>query len=146
MLRRLIVGFVGLAAACDVRDDDDAGPLTLEIDPVFDASGREAIARATAEWNARSTRKLRIVEDGGEWLVLRAAIPDGHLGYAQQAHRLVRIELRATPEQVYPIALHELGHALGLNHVERGVMDPTRLGVEFSDADLGECRRARACR
>jgi predicted Zn-dependent protease len=120
------------------------GDVEAEIDVVFTDAQRSEIARAASTWNQiTGLRQVHIVEDG-EWLVVPAPSPRG-LGYAQGARRLIRISPETPDDQVYAVALHEFGHALGLRHVPQGVMDPDRQTIEFSAEDMAECRRVGAC-
>jgi len=51
-------------------------------------------------------------------------------------------------EDLFPIFLHELGHAAGLDELPegaRGVMSSTSPAREFTGADLEECRRVLVC-
>jgi predicted Zn-dependent protease len=120
------------------------GDVDCEIDTVFKQQQRSEITRAANAWNELASRNVNIV-DNGEWLVVSAASPHG-LGYAQGHRRLIRISPSTPDDQVYAVALHEFGHALGLHHTTKGVMDPDRQTIDFSPEDLAECRRAGACR
>ncbi len=120
------------------------GDVEAEIDVVFTDVQRSEIIRAANTWNqVTGLRQVHIVEDG-EWLIVPAPSPRG-LGYAQGSRRLIRISPETPDDQVYAVALHEFGHALGLRHVSRGVMDPDRQTIEFSEEDMAECRRVGAC-
>src|SRR4051794_33699292 len=106
------------------------GDVDAEVDVVFTDPQRSEIARAATTWNGIAIREVRIVENG-DWLVVPATSPKG-LGYAQGNRRLIRISPQTPDNQIYAVALHEFGHALGLRHVSQGVMDPDRQTIEFS--------------
>lgn len=120
-----------------------SGDVEAEIDVVFTKAQASEITRAANRWNEFTQRTVHIVSDG-DWLVVPATSPKG-LGYAQGNRRLIRISPITPDDQVFAVALHEFGHALGLNHVPQGVMDPERQTIEFSAEDMAECRRCGAC-
>jgi hypothetical protein len=123
--------------------DDD---VVCEIDAVFTQQQSSEIRRAADAWNPRTIREVRFAAEGdGDWLILPASVTLNRLGYAQRKRRLIRINPVTPDDQVYAVALHELGHALGLGHVQHGVMDPDHQTIEFSDEDMAECRRVEAC-
>jgi hypothetical protein len=122
------------------------GAVECEIDAVFTNSQGAEIRRAAVDWNKLSVRPVTFAPEGeGDWLILPASVTLNRLGYAQRKRRLIRINPLTPDDQIYAVALHELGHALGLGHVKQGVMDPDRQTIAFSAEDLAECRRVGAC-
>jgi len=129
--------------------------IELEVDTAFSSEDRAAIHAAADKWNTvtRSGRKF-IVSSSGDVLVLSAHVPGGYAGLEQSDWSLVRIDPDAPREDVYAIALHELGHVLGIRHTRSGVMWSPATGarrpeqwppVEFNEEDIAACRRAWAC-
>ena len=141
-----VVGSGLLAIASLWLTSCGSGDVECEIDAVFTDHQRAEIRRAAAEWNAFTTRIVTFAPEGeGDWLILPAKVTLDRLGYAQRKRRLIRINPVTPDDQVYAVALHEFGHALGLGHVKQGVMDPDRQTIAFSEEDMAECRRAGAC-
>lgn len=122
-----------------------APPLKFAVDPAFPSPDHDQITAAAAEWNRRTTGHP-IAFDGTSWRVVRAAPVSGYNGWCDHSRRLIEIHPNPPGATIYAVALHEFGHALGLNHTEHGVMDPKHVTVEFSNEDMAECRRVGACK
>jgi hypothetical protein len=144
-LRRRVSAISLAALALPLSSCGDDG-VECEIDAVFTTRQSSEIRRAATTWNGLTTREVTFASEGeGDWLILPATVTLGRLGYAQRKRRLIRINPVTPDDQVYAVALHEFGHALGLGHVKKGVMDPDHQTIEFSPEDMAECRRAGAC-
>jgi hypothetical protein len=122
------------------------GSVDCEIDAVFTQSQGAEIQRAADVWNSLSVRPITFAPQGqGDWLILPASVTLNRLGYAEPKRKLIRINPVTPDNQIYAVALHEFGHAIGLGHVKHGVMDPDHQTMAFSAEDIAECRRVGAC-
>lgn len=140
----LSCGLLAVVSLCVVSCGE--GDVECEIDAVFTERQQSEIRRAASHWNAFTTRAVTFAPEGeGDWIILSAKVTLDRLGYAQRKRRIIRINPVTPDDQVYAVALHEFGHALGLGHVKKGVMDPDRQTIVFSEDDMAECRRAGAC-
>ncbi len=139
--------------------------ISCEVATLTEFQGTE-IRRAMSRWTAVSGVTLVAVERG-DWLVVMAPTGMSQPGLTQRRRQLVRIDPRTPDGQVYPIALHELGHVLDLRHTcvsadpgvvgevandrpcdpyrSFGVMDPAHLDTVIGADDLAECAEAGSC-
>lgn len=119
--------------------------VEVEIDDSFTPEEKAAIVSAGQAWDAFAGSHVVTFVPKGEWLIARAEVPDGHYGLAQGRRHMIRVDTAAPSAEVYAVALHELGHALGVQHTSQGVMDPLRQTTTFSQADREECIKAGVC-
>lgn len=123
---------------------------SLDVSAEFTPAQREAIAKAAAKWNTITMRPI-VLKGGGHWRVFlgspKEVVADGYVGWTISGSRHeIWIKPGLSEETFYATILHELGHALGLHHVQgKAVMNPTVGQTEFTEADLEECRNAFAC-
>jgi hypothetical protein len=140
-MRLALLPLLALLTSCAINDG-----VEVYVDGGLTAWESSEVRRAANDWNARTMHPIRFGgDDDSEWIVLKAESPDPYLGRAERRRRIIRIATATPPDQIYAVALHELGHAIGLGHTSRGVMDPAKQTIEFSEEDMVACREAGAC-
>jgi hypothetical protein len=138
---------------------------TVQLDATLDDADQGEVRRAGSAWGGVAASQFRF-SDHGDWLVIRADVPDGFNGYTEPDRKIIRIRPEVPTDLVYTVAVHELGHVLKLEHtcvspnphvsaaapgappcgdVSHGVMDPDNGANTIGSADLEECRRVGAC-
>jgi hypothetical protein len=153
----LVAGFVLIGCGTD--------DIVVELDSTLSSADQSEVRRAGGTWDGVTDSKVRF-SDRGDWLVIRADVPDGFYGYTEPDRRLIRIKADVPTDTIYVVAIHELGHALKLEHTcvspdprmtkaapgaplcgntSHGVMDPIHARAEMGWEDLRECRRVGAC-
>lgn len=89
---------------------------------------------------------LRSVDE--DMTIKRWHFEPGHLGNCNIGHFWAAIDPSQTaPEKMADVAAHELGHGLGLEHIDGdGTMNPAaHPGLTWSDADEESCVRLGVC-
>ncbi len=98
---------------------------------------------AAAQWNAVSDIPISFDQNG---LFIRLAPMNPGTQGLDYASEGIEIAPNLKPDRFYNVALHEFGHAIGLQHINHpGVMDPQATQHVFSTEDLTECHRVGAC-
>jgi hypothetical protein len=120
--------------------------VPVPIDATFTADERAAIASAIEDWNQRTNDRHKIESRTWPWFIVRQDPGSARAGKCVFGAALILLRPGMSPDMLRAAARHELGHALGLQHVRRGVMQPDTFAEnDFSEEDVAECRRAGAC-
>lgn len=152
MIRRIVTGsivlVVALAAAC-AASGPDRPHADLFVGEAWTTQDRNAIALAAERWNLLAGYEAATVYEEphpGAWIVVRGPL-DGLLGQVRRDHTIHLVpELHGN--DLRDVMTHEIGHALGLGHVEPcpAVMCAIYAGsIDFTPADKAECKAAGVC-
>ncbi len=140
-MRTALVVLAGLLASCSASRVHE-----LHIDRAFTADERGALFSAAARWNDVSTSQIVITDDDANGEIVRRA-PARENAFATTEREHVEISAGLAPEIFKHVAMHELGHVLGLHYSPNGVMrcDGSTYPLDLTSEDVEECRRVGAC-
>lgn len=153
-----MIGFALSATAACTENEREAEPYRLWVSPQFSNEQQLAVRRACVRWNEIAGRAACAVDGVGERerLVVRpAGFPiDGVDAQGWQAEQGVLLIAKSdyvcaggeTDIRCFEaIAMHEIGHLMGVKHVHRGVMQEFGARIETSDEDRAACLAAKYC-
>lgn len=127
----LLLVFLGLTGCIPPRMVSPSHHYDVYVDPAFESEQRQSIVNAVIEWevdteetvtfdivNQKSSRNPLIVITASNKTFLHKHHHSTTVGYAdfRGVDTNVFIDVDETPRDFHEIALHELGHALGLDH------------------------------
>lgn len=166
MLARLVLRWFSrllpctVVATCNVGCVNESGrayaPYQVAISPVFDEVHRAAIVRACARWNdiaGREAVQVNGIEDRERMVIRSAEFPvdgvDAQGFHDEHGVLLVAdVYVCGTDTSIRcfeAIVMHELGHLMGVEHVQHGVMQESNVPVDVTDEDRAACARAPFC-
>jgi hypothetical protein len=103
---------------------------------------RAAFVASCERWNRVAVVRQSIGE-GDRRVVIRLRSEMANCGANAETNGT---EMRLPEDAQAPTMMHELGHALGLGHIEGpGVMATTATGADLTAGDIDECQRVEAC-
>lgn len=123
---------------------DGAEVVFVRLDDSVTEARRQDILRAMAKWNGYAVEKALVDGPGeGGWVLTIHDLPEPYGGWTASDTRTITVSPNVSPENFYAVVLHELGHALGMSHVGKGVMQGSGATqqVEFSSDDDAEASR-----
>lgn len=147
----------GCASAAPSHDPVDfiAFDAEIQVSPAFPGAERAEIDGAVADWSFATGGSARFAlvptPSAGPWRIDRATLPYG-LGRTHALERLIVIDADAiTPPgqpvfaaELRAVVLHELGHAMGLEHGDGDLMDP-HVGACIDAVSLAALCSLRPC-
>lgn len=146
-MRCLLIGTVILSAtvSCASRSEDYCEAYV--IFPSFTTQQRDAIATAAGRWEAFSGRHVELRTGHAMQCAIYPATlrRRGFVGLHNEDSRDIALDPSGDVRELEAAALHELGHAYGMEHVASGVMAAVVRPVAFSADDRAECIRSGAC-
>jgi hypothetical protein len=150
----LAAASIALLIGCKTHPPSQ-GPqtITYEIDVYGVPAARQAlIAKAADAWRPYARKRVLELRAHGTWYVVASPCGAKYSGLTHGDRHLVRIDPALSDADFYGVAVHEMGHVLGLGHTYYGVMCSPEVGGECderhtqpSGLDIVECRRVGSC-
>lgn len=156
MIRYLVIAFLTLVLSCAATTSVPACALPVRASVALRVDGTETefqwTAEAVSRWAPHTLPDhTPTVDPNGQWLITFCPNDDARFapgvgGLTSVSARRIWIKRGYPDETMRFVILHEVGHAMGLDHVSdpKAVMSKTG-APEFTEADIEECRRAGAC-
>lgn len=143
----LILAAALLAGAC-AAPAGDVQPYRMTFAPdAWSAEQANALHSAAARWSEVTSRPVELVEVplGAGVSIVPGALSADVAGHEQGGGVTLRTDLPI--DQFEETATHEIGHAMGLEHVRAGIMQGAAgwHGLTFSAEDIEMCTKAGAC-
>lgn len=145
---RFLLFLIALVALTGCAPDH----IVWAIDGSLSDEQRTAFYEACEDWNQVSNRMQYVSEDddGTNRVFIRAAehMPiAGADGVYQRGSASMVLRRGMSREDFKKVVLHEMGHALGLDHIEAdpALMNPHATSETITPADIAECQRVGAC-
>ena len=154
-MRARLVLLSTLLFACGAASSER---VIVRIDASATAREREITEEGVKRWAPYTlAERTPLVDDSGEWVIIFTSAerpglepPVGGRACRWEGPRCPRsrsiwIRRGYSESTTRDMVTHEVGHAMGLDHVsDPGVMHPNT-GPEITEADIEECRSAGAC-
>lgn len=115
-------------------------PIVISIPHTASPMQQSAVLAGLELWNARGLTQLKAAGEGSAVpLTFQRAAPFFHGFYDPKTGEVYVNETLTDPHEIAVVVAHELGHAMGLPHVEprerTSVMNPGNLEVTPTPAD-----------
>jgi len=130
----------------------EAPPRTdtsFRFDSTVDDETKAAITRGGGRWaTITDYEHAPVFQANATWLIQVRTLHAACVGNTDRAAKVIAIAPFMGPGRTEAAAAHEIGHALGLEHLPddtAGVMNRAAVEVAFTPADITECRRVLAC-
>lgn len=133
-MKRFLIGIAALTAACEFQMND-THQYAVYIDPAFTPDRQDEIRAAMTEWNYASEGTIHLTEsaspDGAHVIQVWShefTAGEHHAGTCVPYTETIEIQDNMKPDYTRRTALHELGHALGLDHDHENTIMCENLG------------------
>jgi len=163
-VKALVVALLLLLVACSAAirspyDSDGGCGRTFHVSAAFTQGERAALESAVARWNEIADEQFCLDDgdgndehgvfrlEGQELENLRADFKSDVIGVFYHEGGRIGIVANLPLDVFEVVALHEFGHAHGLQHTPPPSIMNAVVGTadDFTDNDLAECRRVSAC-
>lgn len=147
-MKKLLFTLLAIVALTGCAPDH----IVWAIDGSLSDEQRTAFYEAADDWNMVASRMQYVSEDndGDHRVFLRAAdrMPiENADGVYQRGSATMFLRRGMSREDFKKVVMHEMGHALGLDHIEAGpsLMNQHATSGTITPADIEECKRVGAC-